>query len=156
MAHDERIILYIYRAKQLCTNLKATDATVTDQEFAITVLFGLPSKYWHLIVASDAVTNDEKFMLEFVKSWLILNKQRVVERFYQYEKQPDLALFGRTDLRKTMRQFPVCSHCNCKGHVEPKCWQKFTHLKPDHKSLLTESSTSCGKTETSFVEDNFD
>lgn len=37
MAHDERVILYINRAKQLCTNLKVMNKAVTGQELAMNV-----------------------------------------------------------------------------------------------------------------------
>lgn len=47
------------------------DATVTDQELAMTVSCVLPSKYEHLIVAVDAVVDVEKLTLEFVKCILI-------------------------------------------------------------------------------------
>lgn len=69
MAHD--VTPYINCAKQLCTDLKAKGATVTDEELSMTVLCGLHEKYDHLIVAIDAVADDVKLTLEFVKSRLI-------------------------------------------------------------------------------------
>lgn len=67
MAHDERVIPYINCARQVRTDLKARKAALTDQEPAMTVLCGLPSKYVNLIVAIDAVADDEKLMLVFVR-----------------------------------------------------------------------------------------
>lgn len=74
-APEERIIPYFNRAKQLCTDLKAIDATVSDQELAMTVLSRLSCNFEHLIVALNDVADDEKLPLEFVKSRLIQKEQ---------------------------------------------------------------------------------
>lgn len=155
MGPDERIIPYINRAKQLCTDLKAMDAVVTDQELAMTVLCGLPSKYEHLIVAIDAVADDEKLTLEFVKSRLIQEEQRIMERSQSSDRNNDLALIGRTDGRGSTRQIPVCSHCKRRGHVEPKCWQKYPHLKPGQKSLVSDAQPSSEQVQSSSDEESF-
>lgn len=47
------------------------DATVTDQEHAMTFLRALPGSYEHSIVAVDAATDNVKLMLKLVKSRLI-------------------------------------------------------------------------------------
>lgn len=139
MSHDERVILYTNRAKQLCIDLKTMDVTMTDQEYAMTVLYGLPSKYEHIIVAVEVDADDEKLTLEFVKNRLIQKEQRNMERFKAPDKQPDLALPDRTDNRDFARQISTCSHCKRREHAEPKCGQKFPHLKPGHYSFVTEA-----------------
>lgn len=68
MTHDKREIPYINRAKQLCSNVRGMDATVSDQELAMTVLCGLPGQHRHLIIAIDAVADDDRPTLEFVRA----------------------------------------------------------------------------------------
>lgn len=43
MMDSEKIITYVNRAKQLASDLKAMEVTVSEQELAMTVLCGLPS-----------------------------------------------------------------------------------------------------------------
>lgn len=89
---NESVFSYINLAKQFCTELKAVNATVTEQVFAMTVLCGLPSRYEHLIVAIDAVADLEKLILEFAKCRLILKEHRITERSILYRRKPEFAL----------------------------------------------------------------
>lgn len=62
-----------------------------------------------------------------------------MERSKTSNKQPAFALIGRTENLQNVRQIPVCPHCKRRGHLEPTCWETYPHLKPGHKSLVTEA-----------------
>lgn len=70
MDENEPIIEYVNRSKQLAADLKAMDVNMHDQEPAITILCGLPSKFENLMVAIDANEDDEKLKLDFARSRL--------------------------------------------------------------------------------------
>ena len=79
------------RVKQLASTLKSMDCEVEDQELAMAALNGLPPTYEHLIVALDALGNDDKsFTFELIKSRLIQGEQRATER----ENASSSALYG--------------------------------------------------------------
>ena len=48
--------------------------------------------------------------------------------------------------RATKSNKSFCTHCNKKGHIEPKCWLKYPELKPKKRSnnnnIETESTTA--------------
>lgn len=67
MDKNEGMIQFVNRAKQLALDLKTIYMDVHNQELAMKILCGLPSKFAHLIVASDAVADGEKLTLDFVK-----------------------------------------------------------------------------------------
>lgn len=155
MPYDKQVFPNINRAKQSFADQRAMDATRTNQDLEITVLCGFPSRYKLLTVAIAAVADEEKLTLVFVKSRIIQGEQRVIERSDLFDKQPALALIGRTDVRNSIRQVPVCSHYKRRGHPEFNSWQKYPHLKPDNKSFVAAASIFCDRTETSLDEDNF-
>lgn len=103
MAHVKSVIPYINRTKQLCTDLKAMSVTVTDQELALTVLCALRSNYEHLIVAIDAVADDEKLTIEFVKSRQ--KEKQNMKRSKSTNTQLDLAMIGGTEKHSFARLF---------------------------------------------------
>ena len=117
MEDDERILTYINRVRQLASDLKSMDVDVRDEDIAMSVLCGLPDRFEHLIVAIDTVTDETNLTLEFVKSRLLQEEQRMNDR-NGGTKKPDAALV--TNHRNTRK----CSYCNKKGHTEPFCWKK--------------------------------
>lgn len=62
---------YKSSVRQLGADLKATDVTISDQEAAMTILCGLLYWFEYLIVAIDAVSDDEKLTMELVKIRLL-------------------------------------------------------------------------------------
>ena len=148
MLSNEKVIVYISRVRQLASDLKAMDVLVSDQEIAMTVLSGLPSKYEHLIVAIDTVADDEKLTTEFVKSRLLQEEQRLSDRTPSSSQSVDSALIMHTccgvSTPSNERHVCVCSHCGKKGHPESRCWKKHPHLRPNHnkqKGLVVDSGT---------------
>lgn len=65
------------RVPQLASRLKAMSVVVDDKEMAMAVLNGLPDRFHSLIVALDALSNEQKdFSLEYAKSGLLQEEQR--------------------------------------------------------------------------------
>ena len=129
MDDNERVVSYISRVRQLAADLKSMDTDVEDQEIAMTVLCGLSSKFENLIVAIDAVTDENKLTLEFVKSRLLQEEQRISDRS-PGSISADSALVNNT----IDRNIRVCSYCKKPVHLEPRCWQKYPHLHPTRKN----------------------
>ena len=72
MVSGEKVLTYINLVKQLASILKSMDVLIGDKELAMAVLNGLPRNFESLIVALDALGNDDKaFTFEFVKSRLL-------------------------------------------------------------------------------------
>jgi len=139
MMESEKAIAYISRVRQLAADLKSMDAIVTDQEIAMTVLCGLPAKFEHLIVAIDAVANDEKLTMDFVKSRLLQEEQRIIDRTpFPTKPSGDSALVNRAFDRTR----PKCTHCKRPGHDESKCWDKYPHLRPNRRGLLAAANVN--------------
>lgn len=57
MDEIKRTIQYVNRAEQLDTDINAMEVDVHNQELATKILCNLPSKFEHLIVATDAVAD---------------------------------------------------------------------------------------------------
>ena len=122
MSDGEKAITFISRVRQLAADCRAMGVAIDDQEIAMTVLCGLPQKYEHLIVAIDAAANDDTLSLDFVKSRLLQEEQRILDRG-DYKPSQDAALVNT-------RRPPTCYFCGKKGHIEQNCWQKFPNLRP--------------------------
>lgn len=117
MGDDERLLHYINRVRQLAADLKSMEVIVEDEDVAMSILCGLSERFEHLIVAIDTMTGDKALTLEFVKSRLLQEEQRLNDRSVIPDK-PDSALISdRRDSRN-------CSYCKKKGHTEPYCWKK--------------------------------
>ena len=77
MLQGEKVLAYINRAKQLAGVLKSMSVNIDDKEMAMAVLNGLLTLFEALIVALDALGNEEKlFSLDFLKSRLLQENQR--------------------------------------------------------------------------------
>lgn len=105
MLETERVMSYISRVRQLAADLKAVDTDVEDQELAMTVLCGLPSKFEHLIVAIDAVADDKTLTLEFVRSRLLQEEQRMSKRLPDITPS-DTLLVNKSEARNRF----ICTH----------------------------------------------
>lgn len=127
---------YINRAKQLASDLRAMDVQVTDQELAMTNLTGLPSLFEHLIVAIDALGEDEMLKLDFVNRCILQVEQRMEGRTSFAPRLTDTALVGQPMGYKGGQQVPTWSHFKKRQHTDPKCWQKYPHLRPEQKRLV--------------------
>ena len=129
MAGSEKAIAFISRVRQLAADCKAMGVEIDDSDVAMTVLCGLPDKYEHLIVAIDAAAQDDMLTLDFVKSRLLQEEQRILDRGGTNHGQ-DSALVNAPQTPVRNHHIPECDHCGRKGHTEPRCWQKYPHLKP--------------------------
>ncbi|CDF39894.1 unnamed protein product [Chondrus crispus] len=77
MLPSEKVLVFINRVKQLAARLQSMSVEIDDKEIAMAVLNGLPPRFDNLIVALDALGNEDKvFGLEFVKSRLLQEEQR--------------------------------------------------------------------------------
>ena len=133
MADSEKIMAFISRVRQLASDCKAMGVSIDDQEIAMTVICGLPQKYEHLIVAIDAATDDESLSLDFVKSRLLQEEQRLLER-KDVKPAVDAALVHNVH-KQAVGNCVVCGHCGKSNHTEARCWQKYPHLKPNKPNI---------------------
>ena len=77
MQTNEKVLVYINRVKKLAARFKSMKVDIDDKEIAMAVLNGLPARFETLIVALDALGNeDEMFALDFVKSRLCYKRSR--------------------------------------------------------------------------------
>ena len=132
MEHGEKVLTYLNRVKQLAATLKSMGVEIDDQELAMAALNGLPSAYESLIVALDAVGNDEKsFTFELVKSRLLQEEQRAMERETTDNGSKSSALVGVSGhnggsfVRRENKYANVrCKNCGNLGHTPSHCWGK--------------------------------
>ena len=132
MESTEKAMAFISRVRQLSYDCKALDISIDDKDVAMTVLCGLPQKYEHLIVAIDAVATDTTLTLDFVKSRLLQEEQRMQER-NEVQSPKDAALVGSQNNSSSGRKVPECDHCGRRGHTEQTCWDKYPHLRPKQR-----------------------
>ena len=122
MQNNEKVLAYINRVKQLAARLKSMKVDIDDKEIAMAVLNGLPARFESLIVALDALGNeDEMFSLDFVKSRLLQEEQRAEMKGNNSVSSKDSALLNRAP--STGRTYH-CTNCNRPGHTAPYCWGK--------------------------------
>ena len=156
MAASEKAIAFISRVRQIAADCKAMGVNIDDKDIAMTVLCGLPDKYEHLIVAIDAVADDDTLTMDFVKSRLLQEEQRILERGNGGAQDAALVNMQKPAVRD--RQVPECEHCGRKGHTEAKCWQKYPHLRPkrvrDNQSGLVVNSVVASEDVKSDSESN--
>ena len=104
MNNDEKVLAYINRVKQLAARLKSMNVSIDDKEMAMAVLNGLPTRFESLIVALDALGNEDKmFTLEFVKSRLLQEEQRAAMK-----SSSDSALMTR--MNRLLKCVSIPSH----------------------------------------------
>lgn len=71
------------------------DAIVSGQELSVTVLCRLSNKLEHFIIAIDAVADDEKLTVQFVRSRLIQKERRNLTQYKSADKNSDLSMLVR-------------------------------------------------------------
>lgn len=114
---------------------------------------GLLTKVERLIVAIDAVADNEKLTLEFIKSRWLQEEQRMLHRKLSSSgTHLDSALLNKSCSR-ARREF---SHCRRAGHLVSRCWNKYLHLRPNHKSMVKLFEKNVGDLEfVSATDDHF-
>ncbi|CDF37707.1 unnamed protein product [Chondrus crispus] len=121
MLPSEKVLVFINRVKQLAARLQSMSVEIDDKEIAMAVLNGLPSRFDNLIVALDALGNEDKvFGLEFVKSRLLQEEQRESMKTASASSPHAPALVNRMPIRRDMK----CTNCNRHGHTAARCWGK--------------------------------
>ena len=100
--------------------LTARLVVIDDTEIAMTVLCGLSEKYEHLIVAIDAVADDDTLTMDFVKRRLLQDEQRILDRG-DVNQGRDAALVNSPAASASDTQPRVCVHCGKKGHFACDC-----------------------------------
>ena len=133
MGDSEKAMAFISRVRQLAADCKAMDVIIDEKDIAMTILCGLPERYEHLIVAIDAASNDTTLSLEFVKSRLLQEEQRMQDRG-SFKSSSDTALLTSSSLETVPSDTAKCSYCGKKYHTEKTCWKKHPHLKPKKDS----------------------
>ncbi len=109
---------------------------IDDQEIAMTVLTGLPSRFDNLISALDALGEDQNiFTLDFIKGRLLQEEQRTDIRIEKLNIKSESSALVAT--RRDGKPFTdKCTHCNKSGHPASRYCRLFPHLRP---SLLATS-----------------
>ena len=137
MSSDESILQFSNRIRQLSATLKSMNVAISESEIAMVLLNGLPEEYNALICALDAIDEDEtKLKFEFIKSRVIQEEQRIVMRTKSAPSKSETAALltshssSSNRNRGNRRWNTYCNYCKRPGHIEPKCWIKFPHLKP--------------------------
>ncbi|CDF39892.1 unnamed protein product [Chondrus crispus] len=121
MLPSEKVLVFINRVKQLAARLQSMSVEIDDKEIAMAVLNGLPPRFDNLIVALDALGNEDKvFGLEFVKSRLLQEEQRESMKTASASSPHAPALVNRMPIRRDMK----CTNCNRHGHTAAHCWGK--------------------------------
>lgn len=96
------------------------DVSIGDRESAMTVLCGLPAKLEHLIVAINAANDDPNQTLDFVKSLLQPDEQRVADRGNMKPVSDSGLLTSRNK----------CHYCHDGGHAKSRCWKNTPIFGP--------------------------
>lgn len=100
MEEGEKVLTYVNRVQHLASVLKSMDLDVNDKEMAMAVLNGLPARFDGLIVALDALGNEDRlFSLDFVKSRLLQEEQRAGMRHESHARARNSALLNNALLK---------------------------------------------------------
>lgn len=127
MGSSENVLAYLNRVIQLAAPLKAMKVDIEDEEMAMAALNGLPSKFKKLIVALDALGNeDEVGSFEFVKSRLLQEEQRANERDMLDEQNSSSSalvskLGDETNLYRPIGNNYHCTNCGRGVHTVNRC-----------------------------------
>ncbi len=116
MREDENILAFTNGICQLASTLKSMGVEIDDKEMAMAVFNGLSERFNSLISALDALGNeDETFSLDFVKSRLLQQEQRMEMRTRASStKSETSALFStRSRNRPPFHSF---GNCGKTGH----------------------------------------
>ena len=139
MKEDEKVLVFIARVRQYASDLKSMSVEITDEEVAMTILSGLPSRFEHLIVAIDT-TKEDSLSVEFVKSRILQEEQRLSERQSSITPRTPSALINN-------RGGKFCTFCKMKNHTESYCWKKYPEKRPKSfgQSLVSEGGNDSSK-----------
>ena len=126
MEQGEKVLTYINRVQHLASILKSMKVEIDDKEMAMAVLNGLPARFDSLIVALDALGNEDKdFTLDFVKSRLLQEEQRAGMRDGESSKSKNAALVNNARGQGSNPYAThVCTNCGRTGHSAQRCWGK--------------------------------
>ena len=160
MENGEKVLTYLNRVRQLAATLKSMDVDIDDKEMAMAALNGLPSTYEGLIVALDALGNDDKtFSFEMVKSRLLQEEQRANEREKIVPSSKPSALVGvsgksnggnKITSNKRYANYR-CTGCGNLGHTEKVCWGKDINGKRPQPPNLPDKTKSNGSRNSAHV-----
>lgn len=114
------------------------EVTIDDQEIAMTTLYGLPPHYEHLIVAIDAVSSDKRLILEFVKSRVVQEVQRMMDHS-AFKTVIHSALVNTHERSDQSRDGSYHSHCSKPYHTERTCSKKYPHIRPNRSEGKTQT-----------------
>ncbi len=146
MDKGEKMLTYLNRVKQLASTLKSMNVDIDDKEIAMAALNGLPSNYESLIVALDALGNDDDtFTFDLVKSRLLQEEQRSNDRENVIPTPRPSALVGLSGSsnggQKKYANYR-CSNCGNLGHTEKVCWGKDINGKRPTKPNFVNKTKS--------------
>ncbi len=141
MDETEKLLEFAGRIRQYASTLKSMGVDVEDQDMAMTMLSGLPTRFDMLISALDAISDDNtKFTFDFVVSRAQQEELRHLERLNQSVTKNDNAAL----LATRQKSKGDCIHCG-RHNNSSKCWRKYPELAPEghplkrkHKALLAE------------------
>eukprot|EP00737_Agarophyton_chilense_P003002 gb/GEZJ01003471.1/.p1 GENE.gb/GEZJ01003471.1/~~gb/GEZJ01003471.1/.p1 ORF type:complete len:730 (-),score=111.20 gb/GEZJ01003471.1/:63-2252(-) len=146
MRDDEKMLQFINRVRHLASDLKCMDVVVEEEDIAMAILCGLPERFEHLIVAIDTTIGDRQLTLEFVKSRLLQEEQRMNDRAKEEPGGSEAALVGRQSRWKNIE----CHYCHKKGHIQRNCFKKqrdganMNQVGAAHPTVNTELSDERG------------
>ena len=135
MSNDEKVLTNPNRVKQLAATLKSMGVEIDDQEVAMAMLNGLPSTCESLIVALDALGNEERvFTFDLVKSRDLQQEQRTMERessSLDSKSSPLVSVIGANggEFQRRENKFANvrCKNCENLGHTPTQstcCWSE--------------------------------
>eukprot|EP00963_Diacronema_lutheri_P005048 scaffold370_cov349-Pavlova_lutheri.AAC.33 len=108
---EESMMSYIIRGKQICTNLRAIDGSVTDIHLIDAILSGLPEEYANKV--EMLTTLGETHMLK-IQNQLLQAESAITVR----ETSRGQVAFATQNRRPRF----TCSYCGRSGHGCEKCW----------------------------------
>ena len=122
MKSNEKVLAYINRVIQLAGRLKSMKVEIDDKEIAMAVLNGLPARFESLIVAINALGNeDDVVSLDFVKSRFLQDEQRAEMKGNSFASSKDSALMNRAPSTGRTNH---CTDYNRSGQTAPYCGDK--------------------------------
>lgn len=80
MNANEKSLSFVSQVEQLASDCKAIHIIIEVQQTAMIFLFCPPAKYEHSIVVPDAAADDSKLIMNFVKSRLLQEEQRLADQ----------------------------------------------------------------------------
>eukprot|EP00963_Diacronema_lutheri_P013296 scaffold2630_cov350-Pavlova_lutheri.AAC.2 len=108
---EESMMSYIMRGKQICTDLRVIDGSITEVHLIDAILSGLPEEYANKF--EMLTTLGETDMLKIHNQLLIAESAIAVRE----TSRGQVAFAARSRRPKI-----TCSHCRRNGHGREKCW----------------------------------